>query len=299
MNEESPNLVARYLFSMILKLNRLRIGSPNAFNLLLLHLSFLPKTRAKKILPYFSVRRDVMVIPTTSSSANLTTNPWFSHSFMESDLGPLRYLNKCLQGRFSCRILSVTEEENAMEALKREAKTYADYERLPEGAPFQLIDGELVMSPAPSSFHQIILSELFNALFNFVRPQRLGLVLCSPLDVYFSTYEAFQPDIVFISSNRRQILTEKRIDGAPDLVMEILSPSTGYHDLVHKKAVYEAHKVKEYWIIDPKERQIQVFGNANGKFELREEVRNTGSIRSKLLEGFSVDAGAIFAAIDE
>ncbi|MBI5470729.1 MAG: Uma2 family endonuclease [Ignavibacteriae bacterium] len=185
-----------------------------------------------------------------------------------------------------------------MEALKRDLKTIADFERLPEGTLVQLIDGELVMSPAPTSIHQLILAELVFHLTSFVKQNQRGTVLFSPIDVYFSDIEAYQPDIVYVAKSRRQVITEKGIRGAPDLVMEILSPSTGYHDLIHKKGVYESYGVKEYWIVDPGERQIQVLENVNGKFEIVSENRKAGRVESKLLSGFSVSVEGVFTIED-
>jgi Uma2 family endonuclease len=119
--------------------------------------------------------------------------------------------------------------------------------------------------------------------------------LCSPVDVYFSNDEVYEPDIVFIPFSRLQSLSEK-ITVVPDLVVEVLSPSNAYHDLVHKKNVYEAHGVKEYWIVDPMEKAIEVFENRNGQFLTIAKARKAGCLSSKLLEGFSTELNSIFPA---
>ncbi len=175
-----------------------------------------------------------------------------------------------------------------------EKKTYRDYDELPEGAPYQLISGDLVMNPSPNFFHQRIVMRLSNSLFMFVEQHKLGEVVPSPVDVYLKDTEVYQPDVVFISKERLGIINEGRIKGAPDLIIEILSPSTGYYDLTHKRNVYESSGVKEYWIADPDEETIEVLENVNGEFIRIVRQKQTGIVTSKLLMGFSVKVEDIF-----
>jgi Uma2 family endonuclease len=184
-----------------------------------------------------------------------------------------------------------------MELTEAKLKTYDDYAKLPEGAPYQLIDGELIMSPAPESMHQIISTRFTVRLDGHVSPKKLGVVIHTPIDVYFGEHETYQPDIVFVSRERLEIITRTRIEGAPDLVVEILSPTTGYYDLAHKKDVYEQSGVKEYWILDPKAKSIEVLWNENGRFVTLSKERERGVVESKLLHGFKVDAAALFAPL--
>lgn len=167
--------------------------------------------------------------------------------------------------------------------------TYADYEKLPEGAPYQLIGGELVREPSPVPYHQIVSKRIELELANFVEDNGLGEVLYAPIDVYLSETEVYQPDIMFISQERLNIIGEKKIEAAPDLVIEILSPSSAYYDLRHKMRVYEASGVKEYWVVDPVEKGIEVYQNINGEYKLFMKARGRGIIRSVLLKGFSID----------
>ena len=155
-----------------------------------------------------------------------------------------------------------------MQAVEKKTYTYEDYAQLPEGAPYQLIDGALVMSPSPTPAHQRILRKLAFALGGFVEEHDLGEVLFAPMDVYLSNIDTPQPDLLFIAKARLGIIGEKYVDGAPDLVMEILSPSTAYHDLKKKKRLYEASGVKEYWIVDPEAREIEVYTLVEGQFDL-------------------------------
>jgi len=173
-------------------------------------------------------------------------------------------------------------------------KTYKDYEQLPEGAPYQLIGGELVMTPSPVPYHQIISSRIGFELGKFIENKKQGTMLYAPMDVFFSETETYQPDIIFISKERSQIIGEKKIEAAPDLVIEILSPTTAYYDLKHKKRVYETSGVKEYWIVDPMEKTIEVYENVKGEFKVFSQAQGKDVTSSKLLEGFNVELEKIF-----
>ncbi|RMF85647.1 MAG: Uma2 family endonuclease [Nitrospinota bacterium] len=178
---------------------------------------------------------------------------------------------------------------------ERSLYTYREYARLPEGAPYQLIGGKLVMTPSPSPYHQRVSKRLEFFLYDFVEKQHhLGEIFDAPIDVYFEETEVYQPDIIFISQERQNIIGEQKIEGAPDLIIEVLSPSTAYYDLKHKMRVYARHGVKEYWIVDPLERGIEVFENKNGEFFLFSQATNRGEVVSKLLTGFRVMVEDIF-----
>ncbi|GAB4417843.1 MAG: Uma2 family endonuclease [Thermodesulfovibrionales bacterium] len=173
--------------------------------------------------------------------------------------------------------------------------TYKDYCLLPEGAPYQLIGGELVMTPSPVPYHQRISKRLEFLLYDFVEKKRdMGEVFYSPIDVYLEETEVYQPDIIFVSKERLNIIGEKKIEGAPDIVIEILSPATAYYDLRHKKTVYAKHGVKEYWIVDPMEKSIEIFENRDHEFVLTDKATGKGNVKSKLLEGFEVEIEEIF-----
>lgn len=178
--------------------------------------------------------------------------------------------------------------------ITKQRYTYEDYLKLPEGAPYQLIGGELIMSPSPSLLHQMVLAELFNRLWNFVKAQNLGLVLCAPMDVYLSEAETYQPDIFFISAARNRIISDKKIEGAPDLIIEILSPSTAYYDLKHKMKQYEVAGVQEYWIVDPEEKNIEVYRPVANRFQIFSEAQKSGTAASGLLIGFEVSLADLF-----
>lgn len=176
----------------------------------------------------------------------------------------------------------------ALPASKKQY-TYADYEKLPEGAPYQLIGGDLIKEPSPVPYHQMVSIRIVFELVKFVEERNLGVVLDAPMDVYLSDTEVYQPDIMFISKDRMNIIGEKNIEAAPDLVVEILSPSSAYYDLRHKMHVYETSGVREYWVVDPIEKSVEIYQNINGEFKLFNKALSSGLIRSALLEGFTVE----------
>lgn len=172
--------------------------------------------------------------------------------------------------------------------------TYEDYAKLPEGAPYQLIGGELIMTPSPVPYHQIISRKIGFELVKFIEERKIGEVIYAPMDVYLSETETYQPDIIFISNERLNIIGEKKIEAAPDLVIEILSESTAYYDLRHKKRVYEKTGVKEYWIVDPIEKGIEVYENINEGFKIFSQAIEKGNVISKLLDGFEIELEKVF-----
>ena len=145
-------------------------------------------------------------------------------------------------------------------------KHVSDFNLLEEGEFCQLIMGELIMTPAPSYKHQKVSALIFLQLYSFVQEHKSGEALYAPVDVFFDDENVFEPDILFVSKERANIIEENGIHGAPDLVIEILSVTSGYHDTKIKKRVYEKYGVKEYWIVDPLDGEVTGFENVNGKF---------------------------------
>jgi len=182
----------------------------------------------------------------------------------------------------------------AIAVPKKKKYTYEDYAKLPEGAPYQLIGGELIMTPAPTPYHQRISRKIEFLLIEYVEKNELGEVFDAPIDVYFEETETYQPDIIFISKERLNIIGETKIKGAPDLIIEILSPSTAYYDLKKKFKIYEKHGVKEYWIVDPEEKSIEIYQNEGGQFRLIQTEKETGTINSLFLKGFELNLEKIF-----
>lgn len=179
----------------------------------------------------------------------------------------------------------------------KERHTIKEYKLLPENAPYQLIEGEFVMTPAPSPFHQIISANLFKAIAKFVDGKAAGIALYSPLDVYLGDENALQPDIVFISKQRQDIIENDGIHGAPDMVIEILSPSTAYYDIRKKFRIYEKAGVKEYWIVDPEMKSVELFSlTEQGTFLLSAGHTELRIASSGILSGFEISLEEIFLA---
>ena len=177
---------------------------------------------------------------------------------------------------------------------KKEKYTYEDYAKLPEGAPYQLIGGELIMTLAPTPYHQIVSRKIVSLLTQYVEKNNLGEILYSPIDVYFTEEDVFQPDIIFVSKERLNIIGETKIEGAPDLIIEILSPSTAYYDLGRKYEIYEKSGVKEYWIVHPERKSIEIYQNESGQFKLVQMAKETGTINSSFLKGLELNLEKIF-----
>ena len=129
--------------------------------------------------------------------------------------------------------------------------TYRDYVNTPEDKRYELLDGELILSEAPSRNHQGSQVNIGSPLYVFVRSNGLGVVYFAPRDVVLTDTDVVQPDLMFISNERLHIDTEREVRGAPDLVVEILSPSTSGRDRTFKRALYAKHGVKEYWLVEP------------------------------------------------
>ncbi len=175
--------------------------------------------------------------------------------------------------------------------------TYEDYQKLPEGPAYQLINGELIISPSPNVYHQKVSYNLIILLNKFIEKDKTGTVLYSPIDVYFGEFETYQPDIIFIFKERDSIIKEKRIEGAPDIVIEILSESNAYYDLKHKKNIYEKFGVKEYWIVDPMDRSLEIYVNKENVFTLFDKKQTKGEVKSKILSKLNMEVEDIFGKV--
>jgi Uma2 family endonuclease len=181
-------------------------------------------------------------------------------------------------------------------AAKTRAKmTYDQLQLLPDDRQrHELVDGELLMTPSRSARHQRIVRNLALALSEHVTRDRLGEILFAPFDVVFEDYSVVEPDILFVSAARASIIGEEAIHGAPDLVAEILSPSTFYNDLRIKMNVYGRFGVQEYWIVDPEKETIEVYCLAGAKLELARQFPADATLESALFPGFHLPVKTIF-----
>ena len=138
--------------------------------------------------------------------------------------------------------------------------TVHDYRELPDGPPyFQLIEGEIYMSPSPNWFHQQIITNLAQIFLRYLDKKDIGKIFFAPLDTYLTDLNVYHPDLLFVSNQRRSLLGEHGVDGAPDFVVEVLSPRTARFDRGPKRDIYGRTGVQELWIIDPELKTVQVF----------------------------------------
>lgn len=181
-------------------------------------------------------------------------------------------------------------------ATTLEKWTYRDtLERLPPESRYELHDNQLIdLSPAPNSAHQSISSELQFLLTSYVKQHSAGKIVAAPFDVILDQANTVQPDLCFISTQNLSNLTIRGFEGVPDLLVEIISPSSHYRDTVEKKADYERFGVLEYWLIDPANRVIEVFALREGRYQLHSFVAENGTATSALLPGFEAASGVVF-----
>lgn len=165
--------------------------------------------------------------------------------------------------------------------------TYDDLCLLPEdGKRREIIDGELIVTPAPLTPHQRAVIRLGAFLWQFVDNHRLGEVFAAPFDVVFSQFDVVEPDLLFISNARSHILTEKNVQGAPDLVIEILSESTARVDRTIKLKLYGKSGVQEYWIIDTYGPAADIYRRSPEGLELAARLSVRDDLTSPLFPGF-------------
>lgn len=173
--------------------------------------------------------------------------------------------------------------------------TYDDYKHTPDNERYELINGELIiMAPAPRTAHQLVEGKLGSRLFIFVETNELGWVFFAPTDVVLSDTVVVQPDLLFISKERLRIITEDNIRGAPDLVIEIPSPSTAGRDRTIKRTLYAIHGVREYWQVDTDAKTVTVLLLGADGYELVGIYGEGQTLTSPILTGFSLNLDDIF-----
>ena len=173
--------------------------------------------------------------------------------------------------------------------------TYQDYLNTPDDERYELINGELIMSPSPREAHQYADVEIGATLHTFVKLHNLGRVYHAPFDVVLSDTDVVQSDLLFVSRERLRIITADNIQGAPDLAVEILSPSTSARDRGYKRDLYAKHGVKEYWQVDTDAKRITVLHlNAYGDYDVAAVYGAGQTLTSPLLPGFALNMDEIF-----
>lgn len=172
--------------------------------------------------------------------------------------------------------------------------TFADLAQFDESERYEIHDGLLIsMAPAPDFHHQEISMALSFLLVGFVRSRQLGKVVAAPTDVVLSEDNVVQPDLLFIAKDNLGII-DRQVHGAPDLVVEILSPSTLRYDRQKKLELYARFGVKEYWVVDRANRSLEILTLEDKRFTVHSMAAETGLAESKVLAGLSIDVAQVF-----
>lgn len=174
--------------------------------------------------------------------------------------------------------------------------TFEDWRQLPDdGYRYEVIDGVLYMTPPPQILHQIVSLHLIQKLADFIEQHDLGQILFAPVGVHLPNQPVpFQPDILFVRQDRLDIIGKEYIEGAPDLVIEILSPGNWLYDRREKKQVYQIGGVAEYWIVDPRTRTVEVYQLEKGTFLLIGQYGAGEVVRSPGLPDLELAVDEIF-----
>jgi Uma2 family endonuclease len=170
-----------------------------------------------------------------------------------------------------------------------------DYQFTPDGPPyFQVIEGELIQSPSLKVFHQEIVGNIAYRIGKFLATRSIGTIHIGPLDVYLGDINVYQPDVFFISRQRGSIITEKGIEGAPDLVVEVLSAATARYDKISKRKIYARFGVREFWLVDPDTRTIQVYLLDKNADAPAATCGDQNILTSTVLAGLRLKTAAVF-----
>ena len=174
--------------------------------------------------------------------------------------------------------------------------TYEEYRTTPPDKRYELLDGELLMVPAPNLKHQEVQSRLGRELVNFIVEHALGKLFYAPCDVVLSDTDVVQPDLLFVSRERAHLLSNgENVRGAPDLVVEILSPSTADRDQGLKHELYGRHGVTEYWLVDPIAETVSIHRQRGGVLTTIDTFGRGQTLRSPLLAGLELRLDDVFS----
>ena len=174
--------------------------------------------------------------------------------------------------------------------------TYDDYCLLPnDGKRYEILDGELSVTPAPAIIHQIILANLHRILAVHNSANPIGRILFAPADVLLARTTVVQPDLVYVANDRSQIITGRAIEGSPTLAVEILSPTTQNTDKITKAQLYAKYQVPHYWLIDPEHRTLEAYELAEDRYVLTTRVLYNDVFAPTLFPGLSFPIADLWA----
>ena len=174
--------------------------------------------------------------------------------------------------------------------------TYADYELFPDdGLRHEIIAGEHYVTASPVTRHQRISRDLFYLVHSYLQTHAIGEIFYAPFDVVLTMFDVVVPDLIYLSRNRAHLLTTKNLQGAPDLVVEILSPGTRPRDERLKRDLYERVGVDEYWLVDPDRDLVSVYRRGASGFEPPARYETHDSLTTPLLPDLEIPVGRIFS----
>jgi Uma2 family endonuclease len=173
--------------------------------------------------------------------------------------------------------------------------TYEDLKLIPpDRNRYEIVDGELFVTPAPRTLHQRIVGNIFAGLHQYVRQHRLGEVFVAPYDIVFAPGTVLEPDVLFVSTSRLHYIGEDSLSGPPDLTVEVISEGTKRLDREVKLKRYALYGVREYWVVDPDGNSVEVFRLQNGEYELAERLRLNDSLTSPLFPGLKLAVASLW-----
>ncbi|MBI4590132.1 MAG: Uma2 family endonuclease [Candidatus Rokubacteria bacterium] len=173
--------------------------------------------------------------------------------------------------------------------------TYEDYCALPDdGRRYEILEGELAVAPSPSRAHQRFSRNLLLILHAHIHERNLGEVFSAPFDVILEKTSVVVPDLVFVSRDRLEVVTDRGVEGAPDLIVEILSPATGRRDRVEKAQLYARHGVRHYWLGDPEGRTIETFELGEGQYHRTAHLTGDTTFAPSLFPGLAISLPSLW-----
>lgn len=174
--------------------------------------------------------------------------------------------------------------------------TYEDYVKLtpPDSGNFELLNGQIYFMASPKPSHQRISSRLNVFLGNFIILNNLGELLAAPMDVLFTEHDTFRPDLLFISKERLSIIGKNKIEGTPDLVVEILSPSNDTSEMSYKKHIYGSTGVKEYWLINVEKQTLTLYKQIDNELRWQKDIQKNETLKSEIIKDFELALSKIF-----
>jgi Uma2 family endonuclease len=188
--------------------------------------------------------------------------------------------------------------ENVMQGAQDRRLTYDDFLLFPDdGRRHEIIDGEHYVTPSPNTRHQLLVGRLHFEIESFLRAHPgTGQVFVAPFDVLFTKWDVVEPDLLFIAADQNGVLTDKNVQGAPALVIEILSPATRKTDEHAKRALFDRGGVREYWMVDPDTAAVRVCRrHGDGSFQLGAELNRKNVLTTPQLSGLEIRLADLFA----